>query len=200
MIPRDDIPRRRRHIVGLGLMYYAGRYSVDKPSKAIYLSYMENLLTFVRWLLDHEYDVRLLIGDIGDRVVTQEFKDLLKERLSTYVEERIIDEPVSSVDHLLSQVAATDIVVATRFHNVLFALLLNKPVISISFHHKCASLMSEMGLSEYCQDINHLDGHKLIEQFCDLEKNAEKVRFLIKQKTEEFRRVLDEQYNIIFYL
>jgi polysaccharide pyruvyl transferase WcaK-like protein len=58
--------------------------------------------------------------------------------------------------------------------------------------------MNQMGLSEYCQDINHLDADKLIEQFCDLEKNAEKLRPRIKQKTEEFRRALDEQYNIIF--
>jgi hypothetical protein len=58
--------------------------------------------------------------------------------------------------------------------------------------------MSEMGLSEYCQDINQLDVDRLVEQFCDLEKNAEKLRSLTKQKTEEFRRALDEQYDFIF--
>ena len=99
---------------------------------------------------------------------------------------------------LLSQLAATDVVVVTRFHNVLLALFLNKPVISISFHHKCVSLMGAMGMSEYCQDINRLDVDRLIEQFCDLEKNAEKLRLLIKQKTEEFRKALDEQYTVIF--
>jgi polysaccharide pyruvyl transferase WcaK-like protein len=199
VIPHGDIKKGHRSVVGLGLMEYAGKYSVDKPSHATYLAYLENLVIFVRWLLAHEYDVRLLIGDIFcDRPVAQEFRDLLKERSVIYDEKRITDEPASSVEQLLSQLAATDLVVGTRFHNVLFALLLIKPVISISFHHKCASLMSEMGLSEYCQDINHLDVNGLIAQFCALEKNAEKLRFLIKQKTEEFRRALDEQYNFIF--
>ena len=103
---------------------------------------------------------------------TQEFRGLLRERLSVCDEEHIIDEPVSSVEGLLSQIATTDIVVATRFHNVLLALLCEKPVISISFHHKCESLMSAMGLSAYSLDINALKADRLIEKFCDLETNA----------------------------
>jgi hypothetical protein len=38
----------------------------------------------------------------------------------------------------------------------------------------------------------------LIEQFIDLEKNTGKIRPYIKQKTEEYRRALDEQYALIF--
>ena len=197
LLPRDTIRKGRRSVVGLGLMEYPGKYSVENPSNAIYLAYLKNLVVFVRWLLAHEYDVRLLIGDISDRRVTQELLALLKEASLADYEGRIIDEPVLSVEQLLSQLAATDVVVATRFHNVLLSLALNKPVISISFHQKCVSLMSEMGLSEYCKDINHLNSTVLIENFCDLEKNVEKLRPLIKQKTEEFRRALDEQYNLI---
>jgi polysaccharide pyruvyl transferase WcaK-like protein len=152
----------------------------------------------VRWLLAHEYDIRLLIGDIYDRPVTQEFKDLLKEKSLMYDEGRITDEPVFSVEQLLSQLAATDVVVATRFHNIVFSLILNKPVISISFHHKCVSLMDEMGLSEYLQDINHLNADKLIKQFSDLEENAKKLRPLIEKKTQQFRAALNEQYKFIF--
>jgi polysaccharide pyruvyl transferase WcaK-like protein len=99
---------------------------------------------------------------------------------------------------LLPQIAAADIVVATRFHNVLLALVLNKPVVSISFHHKCASLMSEMGLAEYCHDINHMNTGRLIQQFQDVEKNAEKLKPVIRQRVEQSRKALDEQYNLIF--
>ena len=198
VIPRPDNKQRNRSVVGLGLMEYAGKYSVAEPSNATYLSYLENLVLFVKWLLAQDYEVRLLIGDDYDNPVTQEFRSLLKKRLGTYDEKRIIDEPVLSVEMLLSQLAATDIVVATRFHNVLLALLLNKPVISISFHHKCASLMSEMGLSEYCLDINHLKAESLTERFCELEKNAEKLRRVIREKTINSRAALEEQYSLIF--
>jgi polysaccharide pyruvyl transferase WcaK-like protein len=175
-----------------------GKHGIDGSSTLIYRRYLDTLAIFVTWLLAHEYDVRLLIGDTCDRAVTQEFRHLLNERLSTHDAGRIIDEPAVSVGHLLSQLAAIDLVVATRFHNVLLALLLDKPVISISFHHKCASLMSQMGLSEYCQDISELQADKLIEQFCQLEKNAGSLRPMIRQKAEGCRKALDEQYNLIF--
>jgi polysaccharide pyruvyl transferase WcaK-like protein len=200
VIPHQETKNGRRSIIGLGLMEYAGKYSVSRPSNEIYLAYLENLVKFVRWLLAHEHDVRLLIGDVGDRRVTQEFRSLLRERLSVRDgdEGRIIDEPVFSVEQLLSQIATTDIVVATRFHNVLLALLCNKPVIAISFHHKCESLMNAMGLSAYCQDINDLKADRLIESFCDLKTNCDKLKPLIRERVIGFREALDEQYKLIF--
>jgi polysaccharide pyruvyl transferase WcaK-like protein len=198
VIPTDDLPRGPRPVVGLGLMLYAGRQSVDRPSAAIYAEYLECLAVFVRWLLARDYDIRLLIGDVCDRPAVRDFVRLLKERSVVYDEGRVVDDPVLSVDDLLSQLSKTDVVVATRFHNVLLALLLNKPAISISFHQKCESLMSSMGLSEYCQDIKRLDPEVLIRQFCDLQMNAPRLKRLIKAKTEQFRSDLDEQYNAIF--
>jgi len=175
-------------------------YGVSRPNNESYLAYLKNLVHFVMWLLANEYDVRLLIGDVGDRRVAQDFRSLLRERLSARDcdEERIIDEPISSVEELLSQIAATDIVVGTRFHNVLLSLLCNKPVIAISFHHKCESLMSSVGLSAYCLDINDLETDRLIEKFRDLETNAGELKPLIGKRVGEFRKALDEQYSLIF--
>jgi polysaccharide pyruvyl transferase WcaK-like protein len=198
MIPYHSIKQGKQPVVGLVLMEYAGQYSTEISSGRASRPYLENLVGFVKWLLDRKYDIRLLVGDQGDTDVTREFKCLLRTCLGAYDEERIIDQPALSVEQLLPQIAATDIVVATRFHNVLMALLLNKPVISISFHHKCASLMSQMGLAEYCNDINCLDAGRLIEQFQDVERNAEKLKLVIRQKTEQFRKALDEQYSLIF--
>jgi polysaccharide pyruvyl transferase WcaK-like protein len=199
LIPQPPKKRKsRRSVVGLGVMAYAGRYSVPRPVDATYLNYLESLVTVVKWLVAHEYDVRLLIGDAGDLRVTRELRGLLKGQLSESDEQHIIEEPISSIEDLFSQIAATDIVVATRFHNVLMASLCNKPTLSISFHHKCQSLMSALGLSEYCLDINDLKAERLIEKFCDLEKNSDMLKPLIKEKAIQFRKTLDEQYKFIF--
>jgi polysaccharide pyruvyl transferase WcaK-like protein len=198
IIPHDGEKQKVRTIVGLGLMGNAGKYSAAKPAGITYEAYLDNLVVFAEWLLAHDYDIRLLLGEVGEWTVSQEFKTRLKMRLGAYDEERIIDEPPRSVEQLLSQLATTDMVVATRFHNVLLALVLNKPVIAISFHHKCASLMTDMRLSEYCHDINDMDAGRLIEQFQDVEKNAEKLKPVIRQRVEEFRKELDEQYDLIF--
>ena len=202
-LPETAIPRRgayqsRRAVVGLGVMEYAGKYSVGNANNMIYSAYLDNLAIFAEWLLAREYAVRLLIGDLVDTPAKNDFKALLRERISTCDDRHIIDEPITSVENLLSQIAATDLVVATRFHNVLLSLVCNKPVISIAFHHKCESLMSGMGLSEYCLNINDLKVEQLIERFCDLEKNSDKIKWSIGEKTRRFRAALDQQYEIIF--
>ena len=78
------------------------------------------------------------------------------------------------------------------------SLLLNKPVIAITFHHKCSSLMNEMGSSEYCHDINHMNADTLIEQFQALVRNADDVKQMILQRVETSKLALDEQYELIF--
>ena len=186
----------RRPIVGIGLMEYAGRYSVEKPTNAVPSAYMENLVAFGEWLLEHGYDLRLLIGDLVDTGVKREFKSLLM-RSGAYGKERIIEGTIESTEELLSQLEATDFIVATRFHNVLLSLLLNKPTIAISFHHKCSSLMSQMGLTEYCLDINHLQADVLINQFRRLEENATILKATIAEKVKGCRDALDEQYAVI---
>jgi polysaccharide pyruvyl transferase WcaK-like protein len=199
LIPRSHDNKGRRPVVGLGLMEYTGsaKYTVERPISTVYSEYVEALAEFVEWLLAHDYDVRLLIGDFVDATLAREFRSLLKERSVTH-EDRIIDEPATSVEDLLRQLAATDVVVATRFHNVLLSLLLHKPVLAISFHHKCSSLMRQMGLSEYYQDINHLDSGRLIEQFRQLQQNGDCVTRIVREKVRICRDTLEEQYGIIF--
>lgn len=187
-----------RPLVGIGLMDYAGKYSIGKPNDGIYREYLDNLVAFAGWLLTHNYDISLLIGDVYDKSLPEQFKSQLKASFGAYDGERILNQPALSAEQLLPQIAETDIVVATRFHNLLLALVLNKPVIAISFHHKCASLMREMDLTEYCHDINDMNAGRLIEQFQRLEKNAEKLKPVIRRRVEQLRKVLDEQYNVIF--
>ena len=194
-LPRPRQGRNGRPVVALGLMEYAGKLSAEKPERAVHDAYLETLADFVPWLLAHDHDVRLLIGDFTDEPVIAEFQSLLAKRIAKQDWQRIIAEPIESVDGLLSQIAETDFVVATRFHNVLLSLFLHKSTIAISFHHKCSSLMSQMGLTEYCEDMKTLRLSGLIEQFCRLEKNAGSLTAMVATKAEEERNALDEQYR-----
>jgi polysaccharide pyruvyl transferase WcaK-like protein len=203
-LPEDLIPSPRgnsnhRRVVGLGLMFMpqSENYSFDTVTQATYESYLESLVAFVEWLLAHNYDIRLLLGD-NDYAVIQDFESLLRQRLEGYEEERVIAQPTLSVDEILMQLSATDVVVATRFHNLLLALWLKKPAIAISFHHKCTSLMAAMELMEYCIDIRDLSGPDLITQFQALESDSLTVTSAISKRVDEYRAALDEQYEALF--
>jgi polysaccharide pyruvyl transferase WcaK-like protein len=197
-IPHQERKKGGRSVVGLGLMEYAGRYSVANPTDKIYSAYLDSLVNLVEWLLARDYDIRLLIGDLVDTNAIKDFRNLLRGRISARDEAHITEEPIGSVETLLSQILTTDFVVATRFHNVLLAILCDKPVIAVSFHHKCESLMNAIGLPEYCLDINNLSGDQLITKACDVENDGERIRYTIRKKMREFRAALEEQYKIIF--
>lgn len=172
-------------------------YGDNKPTDASYDRYLESFVSLAKFLLDRGYDIRLIIGELADPQA--EFRRLLEDHSVQYDPSRIVDSPAESVDvqRLLAQIAETDLVVATRFHNVLYALLNNKPTVSISFHNKCADLMSSMGLSEYCLDVNGLRVDAMIEKVRDIEKNSDNLEFLIAERAEQFREELQEQYGII---
>jgi polysaccharide pyruvyl transferase WcaK-like protein len=195
--PRAD-RERVRPVVGLGLMEYSGRYSVADPSRETYVRYIESLAVFVGWLLDRDYDVKLVLGD-ADGFVIDDLRAELKERFGPhYAEDRVVDTPTGSVNDLLQQLSLTDVVVATRFHNALMSFLLGKPVVAISFHHKCSSLMAEMGLSDYCHDLNRMDTDRLITQFEAVVANANEVQRTIARHVDECRQALDDQYRLLF--
>ena len=186
-----------RSVVGLGLMEYSARYSGLSPTGDTYVRYLESLAVFVGRLLDRKYDVRLLLGD-ADTVVIDDFREALREHLGSYPEKRVTALPIKSVEDVLSQLAETDLVVATRFHNVLMSLLLGKPTIAISFHHKVSSLMNDTGLSAYCQDIDKLNADSLTTQFEALARNSDELRPAIAHSVDGFRKALDEQYELLF--
>jgi len=195
--PRSGSESNGRRVVGLGVMEFGAMYGIQTISADEYANYTDTLAEFARWLLGRGYDLRLLIGDQMDVPALERFKSRLSETLTPQELGRIRGEPATSAGHLLEQLAETDLVVATRFHNVLLGLLLSKPSIALAFHHKCSGLMEEMGVSEYCQDIHGLTLENLMGKFCAMESKAAEMTAHLAARVVENRAALDAQYDII---
>lgn len=180
--------------IGVGLMDYYGREGDPERGEAVYQRYLKAMAGFVAWLLSRDYTVRLLIGDVAyDRRIAGDVLASLGDAGA-----RIVHQPVDSFEELIIQLDKTDMVVATRFHNVLFALMMGKPVVAISYHQKIASLMEGMGLAGYCQTLDELEVPALTERFLEAERNSAALKASIKLRAEEYRLALDEQYRRIF--
>jgi polysaccharide pyruvyl transferase WcaK-like protein len=181
-------------VVGLGVMSYSGSQTSPQEGEAIYQEYLRKVVAFGAWLLAAGHTVRLVLGDT---LVDQRAFEDVRSALATSapgVSGRVVAEPVHSVQELLCQLAQTDVVVATRFHNVLLSLLVERPIISISYNQKNDDLMADMGLGAYCQPIREFDVHLLQEQFQQLVTNAGAVRQQLATQTLRQRKLLDEQY------
>lgn len=198
-LPRSSNHSRNKPVIGVGLMTYFNRRCVSPEDESIYRDYLTKVGKFVTWLLERKYTVRLLIGDvIYDQRARQDLRTLLEERGFGNENGSIIDEPASSVEEVLSQLASTDLVVASRFHNVLLALMLGKPVLAISYHEKVDALMEEAGLGAFRQDIESIDLEKLMGQFAALEDQSNHIKQQLDRKAEACRVALDDQYKRIF--
>jgi polysaccharide pyruvyl transferase WcaK-like protein len=117
-------PSRPRQVstVGIGVMSYFG-WTKDNPNGSlIYNDYLDKLQVFVLWLLDRGFGVRLLTGDVSDWRAVEALCDRIEAHAGVAVRRRIEAEPGRTLHDVMAQIATTDVVVATRFHNVVCAL------------------------------------------------------------------------------
>jgi polysaccharide pyruvyl transferase WcaK-like protein len=181
--------------VGVGVMDYHGASGRGEADE-IYASYLETMQSFVLWLVDSGHRVRLVVGDINnsDEGVVQEILAGLRAQRPDLDPASVIGEPVSSFAELMKAMSPVSIVVATRFHNVICALSLAKPTISLGYSPKFTALMADMGLSEFCQSASSLDLGRLLEQFMELEKRQAELRQTIIERNTANARLADDQF------
>jgi polysaccharide pyruvyl transferase WcaK-like protein len=185
---------RSRFTVGLGVMAYYGWRNQAASGEQIYQNYLAKLTSFALWLLKKGYCIRLLVGERNDqRAVAALFAAVTMATGQTW-HDQIIVEQITALPELLHQIAATDMVVATRFHNIVGALMMNKPTISLGYAKKNDVLMAEMGLGAYCQHIESFDVDQLIQHFTDLEAKAPELYALMQEKNQQYNQALNAQY------
>jgi polysaccharide pyruvyl transferase WcaK-like protein len=183
----------QRRIVGLGIKDY-GSTEPEASRK-----YLDTMAGFVSWLHGQGYSVRLLIGDIQyDSSVIEEFVGVLKTRNIPADPPLLIAEPAQTVEELLRQVSETEAVISARYHNLVVALIQNKPVIALSDHAKLDSVVTDFGLAEYLLPLRNLNSDFLIDRFKQLENDVERLKPHLKTKLEKYRQALDALYATLF--
>lgn len=182
--------------VGLGVMdYYGGNDDWDRADD-IHASYIAKVTEFARWLVDNGYKVRLFGGDskfdwdVADRVQAD-----VRSYRPDLDPSWVTADRVASYAELIRALAPLGTIVATRYHNVMCALKLCKPTISLGYSRKFASLMGDMGLAEFNQYADRLDTGLLIAQFKELRDRHAEVREQMARRNEANRKGLDEQFR-----
>ena len=165
LLPIPEKSPNKAKVVGLGLINYYGWRHDPSIGKSVHREYFSKIERFASWLFKRGYIVRVISGDSTDLRPIQEIVEFVKQKGDPGLEEKLIVEQINNVNELFDQIAQTDIVVSSRFHNVLCSLMLERPVISLGYHEKNINLMTEMGLEDYCQNIEQFTFEKLVEQF-----------------------------------
>lgn len=183
-----------RTVVGIGLMGYVGwnRSAVD--GKRIYDHYLEKISVLVRGVLADGHEVRLLTGDAraDDRTVL----DVLERCAGASGSGRLHFDPIVTFRDVLTQLAACDLVVATRFHNVLLSLLLLRPTVSLGYGDKNDAVMGYFDLQRFCHHVETFDPAVVQQQVRDLERRPQDALAMIPQRLAAARARLDTQYDL----
>jgi polysaccharide pyruvyl transferase WcaK-like protein len=198
MVAGSRPPSSPPRVVGIGVMAYHGWRSDKTGGEAIYQGYIEKMAQFVTWLLDQGYAVRMLTGTLkSDRRPVEN----LLAAVATHPAARagvVVAEIIETIEGVFRNIAATDLVIATRFHNVVYALMLGRPVISLGYAAKNEALLEEMGLAGYSQHIESFEVDRLKEQFQALVKVHAAASQRVAETASHYRELLDQQYDYLF--
>jgi polysaccharide pyruvyl transferase WcaK-like protein len=194
--PSPLVPEKRPITVGVGVMSYFGWSKGNVNGEAIYRHYLRKLQDFVTWLLAQGIHVRLLTGDKMDWSAIEDFtKEIRASTSSNTSAPRLVAVRTHSLQELMGEIVETDVVVVSRYHNLVCALKLGRPAVSLEYSQKNRSLMEEMDLGEFCQTIETFDLELLKQQFGDALDQRVKLKEQILAWDEEFARRLSTQEN-----
>ena len=181
--------------VGVGIMGFYGNNEDRAHAAEVNAAYMEKTKRFVRWLADSGYRIRLFPGDNSwdDAVLAEIVADLRANR-PDLEPMWAVAEAVTSLDALMREMAPVGTVVAIRYHNVVCALKLGKPTISLSYARKHDFAMADMGLSEFCLPAKTFDVDRLIELFTELQGRSAELTRTMADRNAEKARLLEQQF------
>jgi polysaccharide pyruvyl transferase WcaK-like protein len=190
---------RHRPVVGLAPMpwpFCDPREYASENLQALYDEYLTKFATFAASLVRYSCSLELFGSDAGaDPVAIEDFRRVLRTQRAI---EMPSYQPVDTVEGLLVRMAAMDYIVTCRFHGVVLAHLLNKPVLAISHHPKVADLMEALGLSQYCVDIRNFDPMRLADSFASLVDHTREVKSTMAASLAAYRLQAAMQFDQLF--
>jgi polysaccharide pyruvyl transferase WcaK-like protein len=184
-------------VVAVGVMAYYGSNDDRKQAEEIHSLYVDGMKRFVQWLVDSGRRVVLIVGDTNgsDDGVVQEIVADVRAARSDLDPSVVTAATVSSYADVMQVLRSVSSVVAIRYHNILCALKLSKPTISIGYSPKHDVLMTEMGLADFCQDVSRLDISELMKLFTELENRSAELRQTMMDRNLAKARLIEDLFT-----
>lgn len=160
--------------VGVGIMTYRGWHA----SKTAYEAYVDLHVRLIGWLFEQGYEVRPVIGQAPtDLTAARDVEARLGRQIVT---PKL--EAMTSIHDAMAAIGETDIVVASRYHVQIAALKMGRPLISLGYGPKNDALMADVGLDDFCHDVEHVDFDKLTQQINAMVAGRDGYAAQVRQK------------------
>lgn len=183
-------------VVGLGVMGYFGWEADRARGRSIYRAYIQKLERFLRWLLERGYQVRLLVGEMPtDEMPLQDLVAAVDPAGSLRASGALTTPSDFSFAGLLAEVAQCDLVVASRFHNLISAFAIGRPGIAIGYASKFDALADDMGLADMVQHIESFDVDRLERDFLVLQQTCATASARVASQAQRNRYAVEQVFE-----
>jgi polysaccharide pyruvyl transferase WcaK-like protein len=189
-------PARSGHVV-VGVMAYDGDPRRRDLAQEVRCTYAGRMTRLVTALLERERTVTLVTGDRGDLPVAEQIATDVRAGLDSRRACAITVSAADSMEGLMAEMARAEVVVASRFHNLICALRLSKPVVSFGYAGKSAHLLNEFGLGGLSQSIDDIDVALALTQIDEAPLVHAAFENKVKGKLSQFEADLDAQFRAL---
>ena len=170
----------------LGVMTYYG--PKDDPIRGgdVRRKYVATMAHAITQLVDAGDRVVLVGGDGIDVDVARHVRAAVLATRPDLPDEAIVVREFKTFTELTQEMMRAEVVIASRFHNLICALRLALPTVSIGYAGKNRYLMESLGLDEYCQEIENLDACELVAQVQVARENGQALAAQIRSRTSNY--------------
>lgn len=158
-------PRGQNPTVGVGVMAYGGW--TQHGEGPVYEAYIATLAQLVTQLIQQGCGVRFLAGQPVDLSAVE---DVIAACEGDAAGRLSVPEAAEVADFagLLEAAGSTDLIVATRYHNIVAALMMRRPVVSLSYAPKNAALLASLDLENSDRPVEEADAAWISARIADI--------------------------------
>ncbi|MGD8808960.1 MAG: polysaccharide pyruvyl transferase family protein [Gammaproteobacteria bacterium] len=163
-----------------------------------YEEYLNKLADFVLWLRDRGFAIRMIHGDgLYDAEPLRDFGAVLCARGIPESDTRISTPSIADAHDLIDVIDDADIVVASRYHNIILALARGRLGLGLAYHGKFEALLADFGLEDFCDEVRSFHVERLEQRFSRMLEDRARIESAIRARTAELRAQVDEQYDLL---
>jgi polysaccharide pyruvyl transferase WcaK-like protein len=170
----------------VGVMAYYGQGDDPVRGVGVRRRYVAKLADALATVAEAGVRVVLVGGDRVDAAVASDVRGAVLSAFPSLPDDAVRVRNCATFSELTEEMMRAEVVIASRFHNLISALRLARPTISIGYAGKNRHLMDGLRVEGYCQDLKQLDARQLVAQIQAARENSEALTARIRHGTSAY--------------
>lgn len=178
--------------VAIGVMEFAGVPGDRVTGPSVVERYLDSIVELLRRLCQRGHTATLLVGDRADVALADRIVGLLRRR-HPGLADRVAVGQADDLDAIMREMARAEVVLASRFHNVICGLLTGRPVVSLGYARKNGDLLMAFGLPDWSQNMDDFDVDRAVADVEEAVRMRRQLEPVIRARLESTRARLEDQ-------